>query len=88
MGSFSITHLLIILVVILIIFGAGKLPKVMGDFAQGIKNFKKGMADDSAAPPATTAAQQPVEPAKPIDASKPANVNDPALASKDGTSRA
>lgn len=88
MGSFSITHLLIILVVILIIFGAGKLPKVMGDFAQGIKNFKKGMADDSqATPPATTANAQP-DAAKPIDATKPANVNDPAPASKDGTTRA
>lgn len=86
MGSFSITHLLIILVVILIIFGAGKLPKVMGDFAQGIKNFKKGMADDGA--PATTAASPAAEPAKPIDATKPANVNEPAPTSKDGTTRA
>lgn len=87
MGSFSITHLLIVLVVILIIFGAGKLPKVMGDFAQGIKNFKKGMSDDNpATPPAPTTTQ--AEAAKPIDATKPANVNEPAPASKDGTTRA
>jgi sec-independent protein translocase protein TatA len=33
-------------VIILIVFGAGKLPRVMGDFAKGIKNFKAGMKDD------------------------------------------
>jgi sec-independent protein translocase protein TatA len=46
MGSFSIWHWLIVLAVILIIFGAGKLPKVMGDVAKGIKNFKSGMKED------------------------------------------
>jgi sec-independent protein translocase protein TatA len=45
MGSFSFWHWLIVLLVILIIFGAGKLPKVAGDLASGIKNFRKGMAD-------------------------------------------
>lgn len=43
MGSFSIWHWLLVLVVILIVFGAGKLPKVAGDLAAGIKNFRKGM---------------------------------------------
>jgi sec-independent protein translocase protein TatA len=37
----------IILVIVLIIFGAGKLPHVMGDVAKGIKNFKAGMADEN-----------------------------------------
>lgn len=46
MGSFSLTHWLVVLVIILILFGAGKLPRVMGDFAKGIKNFKAGMKDD------------------------------------------
>ena len=46
MGSFSPTHWLVVLVIILIVFGAGKLPRVMGDFAKGIKNFKAGMKDD------------------------------------------
>jgi len=35
-----------VLAIILILFGAGKLPRVMGDFAKGIKNFKAGMKDD------------------------------------------
>ena len=46
MGSFSFWHWLIVLLVILIIFGAGKLPKVAGDLASGIKNFRKGMKED------------------------------------------
>lgn len=40
-------QILLILVIVLIIFGAGKLPRVAGDLAKGIKNFKKGMSDDS-----------------------------------------
>jgi sec-independent protein translocase protein TatA len=46
MGTFSLTHWLVVLAIILILFGAGKLPRVMGDFAKGIKNFKAGMKDD------------------------------------------
>lgn len=42
----SVWHVIVVLVVVLILFGAGKLPQVMGDFAKGIKNFKAGMADD------------------------------------------
>jgi sec-independent protein translocase protein TatA len=46
MGAFSITHLLILLAIVLLVFGAGRLPNVMGDFAKGIKAFKKGMRDE------------------------------------------
>ena len=46
MGSFSIWHWLIVLVVVLLVFGRGKIPELMGDMAKGIKSFKKGMADD------------------------------------------
>ena len=45
MGSFSLGHWLVVLCVILIVFGAGKLPRVMGDFAKGIKNFKANLQD-------------------------------------------
>ena len=48
MGSFSIWHWLIVLVVVLLVFGRGKIPELMGDMAKGIKSFKKGMADDTA----------------------------------------
>jgi sec-independent protein translocase protein TatA len=46
MGSFSLMHWIVVLAIILILFGAGKLPRVMGDFAKGIKAFKAGMKDD------------------------------------------
>ena len=49
MGSFSIWHWLIVLVGVLLLFGRGKLPELMGDVAKGIKNFKKGMSDEEAA---------------------------------------
>jgi sec-independent protein translocase protein TatA len=49
MGSFSVWHWLIVLVVVLLFFGRGKIPELMGDFAKGIKSFKKGMAEDETA---------------------------------------
>ncbi len=45
--SIGIWQVVLILVIVLILFGAGKLPKVMGDVAQGVKNFKAGMKDDN-----------------------------------------
>lgn len=60
MGSFSIWHWLIVLVIVLLLFGAGKLPNVMGDIAKGVKAFKAGLKDeDEANPPAATTAQAP-----------------------------
>lgn len=47
MGNIGIWQILLVLVIILILFGAGKLPKVMGDFAKGIRNFKSGLKDDT-----------------------------------------
>jgi sec-independent protein translocase protein TatA len=49
MGSFSVWHWLIVLVIVLVLFGRGKIPELMGDVAKGIKSFKKGMTDDEAA---------------------------------------
>lgn len=39
----SFWHLIVVLVVILIFFGAGKLPRVMGDLGKGIRSFKAGL---------------------------------------------
>ena len=47
MGSFSIWHWLVVLLVVLLLFGSGKVSNLMGDFAKGIKSFKKNMADES-----------------------------------------
>jgi sec-independent protein translocase protein TatA len=46
MGSFSIWHWIVVLVIVLLVFGRGKISELMGDVAQGIKAFKKGMAED------------------------------------------
>lgn len=42
----SFAHLLVILLIVLLLFGAGKLPQVMLDLAKGLKAFKEGMKDD------------------------------------------
>ena len=46
MGSLSIWHWIVVIVVVLLLFGRGKISELMGDMAQGIKAFKKGMQDD------------------------------------------
>ncbi len=73
MGSFSIWHWLLVAVVIILLFGAKKVPSAMGDLAKGIKAFKRGLNDDSDAPaaaapapaptPVTQAQAAPVQPA-------------------------
>ncbi len=42
----SIWQLLIVLVIVLLLFGRGKIPQLMGDMAKGIKSFKRGMNDE------------------------------------------
>ena len=48
MGSFSLVHWLIVILVIMLLFGRGKISELMGDMAKGINSFKKGLADDEA----------------------------------------
>ena len=62
MGSFSIWHWLIVLVVVLLLFGRGKIPELMGDMAKGIKSFKKGMSDEDEAQAAKTVEHRADEP--------------------------
>lgn len=65
-------HLLIFLVIALLLFGRGKISSLMGDVAQGIKAFKKGMAEDDTAKtePAAPAAPAAIE-ATPAPAARP-----------------
>ena len=49
MGSMSVWHWIVVIAVVLLLFGRGKISDLMGDVAQGIKSFKKGMAEDDTA---------------------------------------
>ena len=80
MGSLSIWHWLIVIVVVMLVFGKGRISDVMGDFAKGIKSFKKGMADDDQAAEAAKAAPRPVE----HQPSEPASVSPIARDTKTG----
>ena len=60
MGSMSIWHWIVVIGVVLLLFGRGKISELMGDVAQGIKAFKKGMSDDDSA----KGDQAKIEPAK------------------------
>lgn len=44
----SVTHILLVLIVVLILFGAGKLPKVMGDLGRGMRNLREELNKDDA----------------------------------------
>jgi sec-independent protein translocase protein TatA len=77
MGSLSIWHWIIVIAVVLLLFGRGKISDLMGDVAQGIKAFKKGMKDDD------VASDKP-EPVKSIDHNSPS----PSAARQDVGSKA
>ena len=47
MGNIGWTGIIIIAILIVILFGKGKISSIMGDLAKGIKSFKKGMSDDT-----------------------------------------
>ncbi|MSO70835.1 MAG: twin-arginine translocase TatA/TatE family subunit [Alphaproteobacteria bacterium] len=65
MGSFSIWHWLIVLVVVLLLFGGrGKIPSLMADVAKGIKSFKTSMKDDKEGTETAAAKQIEGEPAQ------------------------
>lgn len=55
MGSFSIWHWLIVLLIVLVLFGRGRVAEIMGDFGKGIKSFKAGMNEDETKPAAKPA---------------------------------
>ncbi|HYF56254.1 MAG TPA: twin-arginine translocase TatA/TatE family subunit [Salinarimonas sp.] len=83
MGGASIWHWLVVGVIVLLLFGRGKVSEMMGDVAKGIKAFKKGMAEDEA-PAATTTTTTTVatpataEPVRTIEHQAPANAAAPA----------
>ncbi len=74
MGSFSIWHWMVVLLVVMLLFGGGKVSNLMGDFAKGIKAFKKNMAEEDDASMEASANK----PAAPIaDAKEPPGTQPP-----------
>ena len=76
MGMTSIWHWLIVLLVVALLFGAGRISGVMGDIGKGIKSFKKGLADDdedgARTPAAAPQPQQRITDDRPVDTRAPA----------------
>ncbi|ARJ65394.1 preprotein translocase subunit TatA [Magnetospirillum sp. ME-1] len=78
MGSMSIGHWLIVLVIVLLLFGANKIPKLMGDMAKGVKAFKHGLKDEEEGAAQAAAAPQPQPQVTEAQAAKPAATPDSA----------
>ena len=57
MGFGSLWHWIIVLLVVLVLFGRGRISEIMGDFGKGIKSFKSGLNDDDDKPAAPPPAQ-------------------------------
>jgi sec-independent protein translocase protein TatA len=53
----SLWHLVVVVIVVLVVFGAGRLPNVMGDLGKGVRNFKAGLDGKD---------EKPAEPLKPL----------------------
>lgn len=63
MGGLSLVHWIIILFVIVLLFGAGRISPMMGELAKGMKAFKQGLKDDDKpAEPPPIAQAQPTQP--------------------------
>lgn len=62
----SLPHLIVLALVVLLLFGRGKISELMGDFGKGIKSFKQGISDETTdrpvPPPAAQIPQQPAPP--------------------------
>ena len=74
MGSMSIWHWIIVAMIVLLLFGRGRISEMMGDLAKGIKSFKQGMAEDEkpASPPPPPAQVQQQAPPAPAQTVQPA----------------
>ena len=67
MGGASIWHWIVVGLIVVLLFGRGKISEMMGDVAKGIKAFKKGMSEDETTTAKPVQPVQPVEPVRTID---------------------
>lgn len=73
MGSIGPVQILIIAVVILILFGRGRISEMMGDFGKGVKSFRKGLSEDEEAQAKAQARAEPARIEGPAHEAKPAS---------------
>lgn len=59
MGAFSLSHWLVVLAVVVVLFGARRLPTVMGDLAGGLRAFRRGLSDEPEDPAAVRRPSDP-----------------------------
>lgn len=62
MGFGSLWHWVIVLLVVLVLFGRGRVSEIMGDFGKGIKSFKQGLSEEESKAATPPAAQIPAQP--------------------------
>ena len=84
----SLPHLIILALVVLVLFGRGRISEMMGDFGKGIKSFKEGMNDETTNRPVTPppAVAPPVQITAP-PAEVPAATAKPVQGENGGTNR-
>ncbi len=82
MGGASIWHWIVVGLIVVLLFGRGKISEMMGDVAKGIKAFKKGMSEDETASAASTAGTTTSEPVKTIEHQTPAGTPSAAAAER------
>ena len=66
MGGASIWHWIVVGLIVVLLFGRGKISEMMGDVAKGIKAFKKGMSDEDAPAQTTTTTTTTASPAETV----------------------
>ena len=86
MGGFSLWHILIFAIIVLLLFGGNASRHMMGDVGKGLKSFKQGMADEDkpAEPAASNSAAQSQQP---IDITPSAPADQPPPPPRDDQSR-
>jgi sec-independent protein translocase protein TatA len=65
MGFGSLWHWIVVLIIVLVLFGRGRISEVMGDFGKGIKSFKQGISEGEEVKPQPPAGQITPPPASP-----------------------
>ena len=87
MGSFSPIHLVVLAIVAILLLGGGRFSSLMGDVAKGVKNFKKGMAEEDETP-AKPSARSRARASTPITTARPAASQAGTKTSRTGASQA